>query len=73
MILTVSRKQINGHMLKLTIHERTERRITVNTSCEGRDRTLPVFLIHIFNEQLVYILFISFVIASGEAIIFYFE
>ena len=36
------RKQINGHMLKLTIHERTERRITVNTSCEGRDRTLPV-------------------------------
>jgi len=42
MILTVSRKQINGHMLKLTIHERTERRITVNTSCEGRDRTLPV-------------------------------
>jgi cellulose synthase/poly-beta-1,6-N-acetylglucosamine synthase-like glycosyltransferase len=31
------------------------------------------FLIHVLKEQLGDILFISFVIASGEAIIFYFE
>jgi hypothetical protein len=32
-----------------------------------------IFLIHVLKEQLEDILFISFVIASGEAIIFYFE
>jgi hypothetical protein len=32
-----------------------------------------IFLIHILKEQLGDILFISFVIASGETIIFYFE
>jgi hypothetical protein len=32
-----------------------------------------IFLIHVLKEQLGDILFISFVIASGEAIIFYFE
>ena len=31
------------------------------------------FLIHVLKEQLGDIFFISFVIASGEAIIFYFE
>jgi hypothetical protein len=32
-----------------------------------------IFLIHVLKEQLGDILFISFVIASGDAIIFYFE
>jgi hypothetical protein len=32
-----------------------------------------ICLIHVLKEQLGDILFISFVIASGEAIIFYFE
>ena len=32
-----------------------------------------IFLIHVLKEQLGDILFISIVIASGEAIIFYFE
>jgi cellulose synthase/poly-beta-1,6-N-acetylglucosamine synthase-like glycosyltransferase len=32
-----------------------------------------IFLFHVLKEQLGDILFISFVIASGEAIIFYFE
>ena len=32
-----------------------------------------IFLIHVLKEQLGDILFISFVIASGEAIFFYFE
>jgi hypothetical protein len=32
-----------------------------------------IFLIHVLKEQLGDLLFISFVIASGEAIIFYFE
>jgi hypothetical protein len=32
-----------------------------------------IFLVHVLKEQLGDILFISFVIASGEAIIFYFE